>query len=113
MGIRNYIKDRIIGIIMWAKSDGDRPTRLVNGSNGKYGKMGDFDAMTDSSNDHIENDNSGLVFTVFNAMGGKVIQIRSYDRKIDRSNTAIYIVTDQDNLGEELGHIITREMLTR
>lgn len=54
-----------------------------------------------------------LNFSVWSATGGKVIQLSSYDPRTDRYNNSLYIVTDQENLGEELAHIITREALSR
>ena len=56
---------------------------------------------------------NGMNFTVFSATGGKVVQFNTYDPARDRSETRLYIVTDKDDLGEELAQIITRESLTR
>ena len=61
----------------------------------------------------ISDHNRGMNFTVFNATGGKVIQLTTYDPRTDRTNSNLYIVTDNETLGEELGLIITRESLTR
>jgi hypothetical protein len=56
---------------------------------------------------------NGMHFTVYSATGGKVVQFNTYDPARDRSDTRLYIVTDKDELGEELAQIITRESLTR
>lgn len=61
----------------------------------------------------IDDMNNSLNFTIFNATGGKIVRIRTYDRKLDRSNSALHIITDKEDLGEELAQIITRENLTR
>lgn len=50
-------------------------------------------------------------FTVTSATGGKVITVRHYDPRTDRSHENVYIITDKEDLGEELGQIITRESL--
>jgi hypothetical protein len=55
----------------------------------------------------------GLQFTVYSAAGGTIIQMNSYDARTDRTNSSLYIVTDKEDLGEELNLIITRENLTR
>lgn len=55
----------------------------------------------------------GLNFTVFPATGGKVVQFSSYDPRADRYDNRLYIVTDREDLGEELGQIITKESLSR
>lgn len=60
----------------------------------------------------LEDDNA-LRFQVFNAAGGKVIKMNSYNPSTDRSKSSLYIITDKDDLGEELGQIITRESLSR
>lgn len=54
-----------------------------------------------------------MQFTVFSATGGKVIQFSSYDRVTDRAVRNLYIVTDTEQLGEELAQIIMRESLSR
>lgn len=56
---------------------------------------------------------NGMNFTVFPATGGKVIQMSHYDDRTSRNNSHLYIVTDSEDLGEELGLIITKEGLSR
>lgn len=58
---------------------------------------------------HLES--SGINLTVYRANGGHVIECRVYDRKTDRANNGLHIVTDDQNLGEELGKIITFEQI--
>lgn len=52
-----------------------------------------------------------LDFRVLFAQGGRVIQTRRYDRVKDRSNISLYIVTEDQNLGQEIENIITMESL--
>lgn len=66
-----------------------------------------------SSNNTISDRNPGLNFTVYGASGGKVIQVHSYDTRTDRVISNLHIVTDNENLGEELALIITRESISR
>ena len=61
----------------------------------------------------IEDNNRGFNFTVYNATGGKVIQIQSYDPARDRTISSLYIITDKEDLGEELALILTKETLSR
>ena len=56
-------------------------------------------------------DSEGMRFTVFKASGGFVIETRTYDRRKDESNNKIYVVTENQDLGQELGKIITMETL--
>lgn len=56
-------------------------------------------------------DSNGMNFTVYRANGGTIIETRKYDRKRDDSNHSLHIITDDKDLGEELGKIITFENL--
>ena len=54
---------------------------------------------------------NGMNFTVYKASGGHIIEHRVYDRKTDRNNNSLHIITDDKDLGEEIGKIITFESL--
>ena len=56
---------------------------------------------------------NGMNFTVYHAAGGKVIQIRTYDPRTDRNSSSLHVITDKENLGEELAQIITYGSLVR
>lgn len=51
--------------------------------------------------------------SVYPASGGFVIETKTYDRQKDRHNTSLYIINDQDDIGEELGKIVTMTALSR
>jgi len=46
-----------------------------------------------------------LSFKIYNATGGKVVEFHSYDRKTDRSENALYIITDDDDFGTAVKNI--------
>lgn len=52
-------------------------------------------------------------FSVTNAIGGKVVTVRHYNPNTDKNYEHIYIITDKEDLGEEIGQIITKESLSR
>ena len=56
-------------------------------------------------------ESNGMNFTVYKASGGHIIEHRVYDRKTDRNNNSLHIITDDKDLGEEIGKIITFESL--
>lgn len=56
-------------------------------------------------------DSNGMNFTVYRANGGHIIETRVYDKKNDRNNNSLHIITDDKELGEEIGRIITFEQL--
>jgi len=111
MGIKKAFKRTMVDFIRWVtQSDEDNKMEeapmSINSARRKSG-------LVQTSNNNIEDGNQGMNFTVYHATGGKVVQIRTYDHRTDRTASALYIVTDKEDLGEELAQIITRESLTR
>jgi hypothetical protein len=100
MGIKQRFKHAIYNLINWARSDNVVMEQATAIGHSK-------------SQGHLSDRNQGMNFTVYSAIGGKVIQIHTYDPTTDRSRSTLYIVTDKEDMGEELGQIITRESLTR
>lgn len=54
---------------------------------------------------------NGLNFTVYRANGGYVIEHRRYDANHDRNDTGLHIITEDKDLGHEIGKIITFESI--
>ena len=57
------------------------------------------------------NSNQGINFSVHRAHGGYVIEVTVYNRTTDRHNRSLHIITDDKDLGQEIGKIITYEGL--
>jgi hypothetical protein len=55
----------------------------------------------------------GMSFKIHRASGGMVVEHNHYDRKTDENHNSIHIITDDQDLGEQLAKIITIEMLRR
>jgi hypothetical protein len=55
----------------------------------------------------------GTNFTMYNANGGTVIELRDYDPLSDRHNSVLYVIPKEADLGQQLGHIVTMEALKR
>ena len=70
--------------------------------------MKDPDIIT--KNNRIDNERT-MTFNITKASGGWVIEHRQYDRHKDRNNNSVHIITDDKDLGEEIGKIITFESL--
>lgn len=61
------------------------------------------------SNKRISSD--GMTFTVHRANGGHIIETRRYDPMRDIADSSLHVITDDKDLGEEIGKIITYEGL--
>lgn len=53
----------------------------------------------------------GMRFQLYKAAGGYVIETATYDHVKDRRHTKMYVITDDKDIGQELGKIITMESL--
>ena len=58
-------------------------------------------------------DQNGMNFTIYQANGGHVMEYSSYNRKNDTRDTALHIISSDQDLGQGIAHIITFEMLRK
>lgn len=59
----------------------------------------------------VDIDSNGMRFNLYKASGGFVIETRLYDERNDRNINKLHVITEDKDLGEELGKIITMESL--
>lgn len=59
----------------------------------------------------IDQPDRAIQFTVYNASGGRVIETRRYNTKTDRATSGLYVITSDQNFGNEIDKIITMEAL--
>ena len=57
-------------------------------------------------------DSNGIRFTIYKADGGHVVETRTYDKHHD-SQTSLYIISQDQNLGDRIAHILTYEAIKR
>jgi len=107
----NILKKLMKSLINWASNDQNKYCEDIPTPIG-YGNSS-LKASSASSRASIDDYNAGYNFTVFSANGGKVIRVHTYDPKTDRHISNLYIITDKEDFGEELSHIITRDSLSR
>ena len=62
---------------------------------------------SDSLNSH------GVCFTLYNANGGYVIELRDYDPHTERHKNSLHVIPNGGDLGKALEHIITLEALKK
>ena len=72
--------------------------------------MKEPDIMPVTKSNRIDNERT-MTLNITKANGGWVIENRQYDKHKDRSNSSVHIITDDKDLGEEIGKIITFESL--
>ena len=106
-----YFKDKMRKFINWAQSDNYAVEQDVKIYKSHVNRVGKANSLQNSSG--IDNHHGGLNFTVYSATGGKVVQIRTYNIATDQSRSTLYVINDKEDLGQELGHIITVESLSR
>jgi hypothetical protein len=85
----------------WLMRDNDEPDFVLGD--------GDGDQAVDFQIDH----ESAIHFAVIPAAGGKIVQIRYYDKVKDRNLTKLHIITPDEKLEEALAHIFQIEVLSR
>jgi hypothetical protein len=56
-------------------------------------------------------DSNGFRLQVYKANGGIVVETRNYDHRRDENRNSLYVVTEDKDLGAEIGKIITMENL--
>lgn len=66
--------------------------------------------MPATKSNRIDNERT-MTLNVTKANGGWVIEHRQYDKHKDRNNNSVHIITDDKDLGDEIGKIITFESL--
>lgn len=59
---------------------------------------------------HYEDDTS-IQFRIYNANGGKIVETTSYDKRISRETTQLYIINDDEDFTTSLGKIVTMEFI--
>ena len=52
-----------------------------------------------------------LTFSIYNAIGGKIVEFRYHDKRQDRIQTQMYIIGKDDDFGERIAKIATLETL--
>lgn len=57
------------------------------------------------------NSEAVLNFTVYNAVGGKVVEFRYHDRNSDRSHNQMYVIGKDEDFGEKIAKIATLEVI--
>ena len=52
-----------------------------------------------------------LNFKIYAATGGHVMEFRRYDKKTDRYDNQLYVISTDDDMGERVARIVNMEMM--
>jgi hypothetical protein len=63
----------------------------------------------DDHNPSLQTD--GFKLQVYKANGGIIVETRNYDHRKDENRNSLYVITEDKDLGTEIGKIITMENL--
>jgi len=61
----------------------------------------------------LSSETEPLRFPVYNASGGKIVEISHYDQKRDRHDTNLHIIGSDEDFGESIGKIAFIELLKK
>ena len=70
-------------------------------------------AIVDRDEADISDHENSINFNVINAAGGRIVQVRFYDRKTDRHSNKLHIITPDEDLATSLAHILAIETMSR
>ena len=87
--------------------DNDQPL-----SKGDRWRLSNTISLSDDLNEGIEMADP-ISFKVEAVQGGTLVETRWYDHKKDESIRKLHIVTDDQNLAEAIGKIVTMELIRR
>lgn len=90
-------------VIKWVRDDWNNATV-------SYDNSAKQATLSVSGNRTLDSDAS-MNFTVYNAIGGKVVEFRQYDRRVDRSNHQVYVIGSDEDFGAKIAKIATMESL--
>ena len=107
--MRNWLRQKLINILVDANDS--RPVKMSHTSRGSISVMLD-DALCDDSPSGIDLPDP-IVFKVQAVSGGTVVESRWYDHKKDENRIKLHIITQDENLSESIGKIVTMELLQK
>jgi len=101
--MKQWLRNKLHNFIF--ATEPDQPTA--------YNKIGALVSSRGHHGQSLSSDSEPLRFTIYNASGGKIVEISHYDQKADRHHTSLHIITSDEDFGEELGKIAFVELIKK
>ena len=107
--MRNWLRQKLINILI--DTEDSRPTPISRIGRGNISVTLNEELCDDSPSSIDLPD--PIVFKVQAVSGGTIVESRWYDYKKDESRVKLHIITQEENLSESIGKIVTMELLQK
>jgi hypothetical protein len=104
--MKNWLRQRLLNILV--DTEPSRPARIGHRSV----SISLDDELCDDSPDGIDLPDP-IIFKVQAVSGGTIVESRWYDHKKDESRVKLHIITQEENLSDSIGKIVTMELLQK
>jgi hypothetical protein len=107
--MRNWLRQRLLHFLI--DTEDSRPTPIARINRGNISVTLD-DGLCDDSPNGIDLPDP-IIFKVQAVSGGTIVESRWYDYKKDENRVKLHIITQEENLSESIGKIVTMELLQK
>ena len=105
--MKNWFRQRLLHFLIDAEDS--RPSRIGRGN---ISVSLIDDTLCDDSPSNIDLPDP-IIFKVQAVSGGTIVESRWYDHKKDENRVKLHIITQDENLAESIGKIVTMELLQK
>jgi hypothetical protein len=105
--MKNWLRQRLLHFLI--DTEPSRPSSIGRGNISI--SLGD-EQLCDNDPSNIELPDP-INFKVQAVSGGTIVESRWYDHKKDESRVKLHIITQEENLSESIGKIVTMELLQK
>ena len=105
--MKNWLRQRLLQFLIEAEDS--RPSRIGRGN---ISVSLIDDELCDDSPSGIDLPDP-IIFKVQAVSGGTIVESRWYDHKKEEQRVKLHIITQEENLSESIGKIVTMELLQK
>jgi hypothetical protein len=104
--MKNWLRQRLLHFLI--DTELSKPDRIGRGNI----SVSIDDTLCDDSPSGIDLPDP-IIFKVQAVSGGTIVESRWYDYKKDENRVKLHIITQEENLSESIGKIVTMELLQK